>query len=113
VARKLRFSAKDPIPSEDLFRLLAKRPQTYFIHDVGVEYAWLALLCNEVRNADALYWFSDFQDRIEFKQCDIVRENLMNRKQRLYVHAYQRGGFLDTVLHQLVEPTNGDSIIEE
>jgi hypothetical protein len=112
-ARKFKFNPKDVIPMEEVFRLLSRRPQTYFIHGVGLGYTWLALLSNEVRSADALYWFSDFQDRVDFKQIGVVRENLMNRKQKLYIHAYQRGSAFDLVVSQLVEPTNGGVIEEE
>ena len=112
-ARKFKFSPKDPIPMEEIFRLLSRRPQTYFIHAVGLSYTWLALLSNEVRSADALYWFSDFQDTVNFRQVAIVKENLMNRKQKLYIHAYQRGSAFDLVVSQLVEPTKGDVIEAE
>ncbi|MDZ4287396.1 MAG: hypothetical protein U0984_05535 [Prosthecobacter sp.] len=115
-ARQFKFNPKDVIPSEDIFRLLSRRPQTYFIHEVQPNitgYTWLALLSSEVRSADALYWFSDFQDRVEFQQIGIVRENLKNRKQKLYIHAYQRGSSFDLVKSQLVEPTGGDFFEEE
>jgi hypothetical protein len=109
-ARGFKINPKDPIPMESVFRLLARRPQTYFIHNVGVSYTWLALLCNEVRGADALYWFADFQDNVNFRQLGVVKENLMNRNQRLYIHAYQRGTAFDLVVNQLVSPTGGDVI---
>jgi len=111
-ARKFKFSPSDVIPMEDIFRLLSKRPQTYFVHNVGTGYTWTALLCEQVRSADALYWFADFQDRTDFKQINIVRENLQRRKQRLYIHAYQRGSAFDTINTQLVQTTGGD-VIEE
>jgi hypothetical protein len=111
-ARKLKINPQNPIPSEDIFRMLARRPQTYFIHMLGVGYTWTALLSNEVRSADALYWFSDFADRVDIPQLRIVHENLKNRKQRLYIHAYERGSAFDLVKTQLVEPTGGD-VIEE
>jgi hypothetical protein len=112
-ASKFKYKSKDPIPSEDIFRMLAKRPQTYFIHNVGVSYAWLALLSEEVRNADGLYWFSDFQDTVEYKQATIVLDNLMRRKQRLYIHSYGKGQYFDIVKNQIVTITKGDSYIEE
>lgn len=111
--RKFTINRKNPIPSEDIFRLLSKRPQTYFIHNVGLGYAWLALLSDRVRDADGIYWFSDFQDRVDFSQINIVQENLLRRKQRLYMHAYMRGESFDLVKTQLVDPTHGDVKIED
>ena len=108
-----KIKTKDPIPSKELFLQLSRRPQTYFIHNVGVSFTWLALLSDEVRNADGLYWFSDFQDAVEFKQLGIVLENLKRRKQRLYIHSYGKGQYFDLVKNQLVIPTAGDSYVEE
>lgn len=108
-----KIDKKDPIPQQDLFLQLSRRQQTYFIHNVGVGYAWLALLSDEVRNADGLYWFSDFQDSVDFKQIGVVLENLKRRKQRLYIHSYGKGQYFDLVKNQLVVPTAGDSYIEE
>ncbi|OYW75312.1 MAG: hypothetical protein B7Z37_13920 [Verrucomicrobia bacterium 12-59-8] len=108
-----KIKTKDPIPSKDLFLKLSRRPQTYFIHNVGVGYTWLALLSDEVRNADGLYWFSDFQDVVDFKQLSVVLDNLKRRKQRLYIHSSGKGEFFDLVKNQLVVPTEGDSYIEE
>jgi len=108
-----KIKTKDPIPSKDLFLQLSRRPQTYFIHNVGVSFTWLALLSEEVRNADGLYWFSDFQDNVEFKQISVVLDNLKRRKQRLYIHSYGKGQYFDLVKNQLVTPTAGDSYVEE
>ena len=108
-----KIKSKDIIPNKALFLQLSRRPQTYFIHNVGVGYTWLALLSDEVRNADGLYWFSDFQDAVDFKQISIVLEYLKRRKQRLYIHSYGKGPSFDLIKNQLVVPTGGDSYIEE
>ena len=108
-----KIDAKKPIPSKDLFLQLSRRPQTYFVHNVGVGYTWLALLSDEVRNADGLYWFSDFQDTVDFKQVGVVLDNLKRRKQRLYIHSYGKGQYFDLIKSQLVVPTEGDSYAEE
>lgn len=110
---KYKIKSQDPIPSKELFLKLSRRPQTYFIHNVGVGYTWLALLSDEVRNADGLYWFSDFQDPVDFKQIAVVLDNLKRRKQRLYIHSSGRGESFELVKNQLVVPTEGDSYIEE
>lgn len=112
-ARSYRIPAGEPIQNEEIFNLLKRRPRTYFIFNVGISYAWLALLCDQVRDADGLYWFSDFQDPVNFRQIRTVRENLETRKQRLYAHAYFRGSGFDLVKTQLVEPTKGDYVLEE
>ena len=108
-----KIDTKKPIPSKDLFLQLSRRPQTYFVHNVGVGFTWLALLSDEVRNADGLYWFSDFQDTVDFKQIGVVLDNLKRRKQRLYIHSYGKGQYFDLVKNQLVVPTEGDSYAEE
>ncbi len=109
-ARKFKFSSNDPIPNESIFKILSRRPQTYFIHYVGIGYTWLALLSDHVRQADALYWFSDFQDNADFTQVEIVRENLKRRGQKLYIQPYQRGYAFDLVKSQLVDPSGGEVI---
>ncbi|MES2738649.1 MAG: hypothetical protein V4672_20200 [Verrucomicrobiota bacterium] len=111
--RKFRIDPKKEMQSEAIYRVLSKRPQTYFIHNTGLGYTWLALLHDKLRTADGIYWFSDFQDRVDFKQVTIVRENLERRKQRLYMHAYMRGTAYDLVKTQLVDPTKGDVKLEE
>ncbi|MEN3941245.1 hypothetical protein WJU23_08125 [Prosthecobacter sp. SYSU 5D2] len=111
--RKFRIDPKKEIQNEAIFRMLSRRPQTYFIHLTGLGYTWQALLSDKVRTADGIYWFSDFQDRVDFKQINIVRENLQQRKQRLYMHAYMQGGSYDLVKTQLVEKTGGDVFLEE
>jgi hypothetical protein len=68
------------------------------------------LLSEQVRQADALYWFSDFQDRVDFQQVLVVKENLLRRKQKLYIQPYQHGSSFDLVKSQLVDPTGGDVI---
>ncbi len=107
-----KIDTKKPIPSKDLFLKLSRRPQTYFIHNVGVGYTWLALLSDEVRQADGLYWFSDFQDAVDEKQMSMVLDNLKRRKQRLYIHSSGKGESFDLVKNKLVVPTEGDSNIE-
>jgi hypothetical protein len=108
--RKLKFKPSDVIQGESVFRLLAKRQQTWFIHGIGTGYTWTALLSEQVRQADAIYWFSDFQDRVDFQQVLVVKENLLRRKQKLYIQPYQHGSSFDLVKSQLVDPTGGDVI---
>lgn len=110
-ARRFKFSKSDVIPMESVYQVLAKRPNTWFVHYLGTNnYTWLALLSEQVRQADALYWFSDFQDPVNFQQVLTVKENLMRRKQKLYIQPYGIGSGLDLVKSQLVEPTGGEVI---
>lgn len=111
--RSFRINPKDFIPSEDVFRLLARRPNTYFIHITSLGNTWLALLNDRVRTVDGIYWFSDFQDRVEFQQMMVVKENLARRKQRLYIHAYMHGASYDQVRALLAEPSGGGAKVEE
>lgn len=111
--RKFRIDPKKEIQSASIYRILSKRPQTFFIHNTGLGYTWLALLNDKLRTADGIYWFSDFQDSVDFRQLTIVRENLERRKQRLYMHAYTRGSSYDLVKSQLVDPTQGDVKLED
>ena len=108
--KKIKFDPKDRIPLEEVYRPLAKRPNTYFVDYNGIVYAWTALINDLVRNADALYWFSDFMDDVEEKEIKIVLENLKRRKQRLYIHPSIHGASFEQVKNGLVIPTGGDVI---
>lgn len=108
--KKIKFDPKDRIPLEEVYRPLAKRPNTYFVDYNGIVYAWTALVNDLVRNADALYWFSDFMDDVEEKEIKIVLENLKRRKQRLYIHPSIHGASFEQVKNGLVIPTGGDVI---
>ena len=108
--KKIKFGPKDRIPLEEVYLPLSKRPSTYFVDYNGIVYAWTALVNDLVRNADALYWFSDFMDDVEEKEIKIVLENLKRRKQRLYIHPTIHGSSFEQVLNGLVIPTGGDVI---
>lgn len=107
----IRFSPRDPIPKDDVYSMLRKRPYTYFADYNGIVYAWTALLSNQVRNADALYWFSDFMDEVDDSQVKIVLENLKNRKQKLFIQPSEQGGYFNKIRDSLVKPTGGDVIL--
>jgi hypothetical protein len=96
---------------EAVYALMSKRPFTYFIKEQGIDYAWVSLLADEVRNAEALYWFSDFQDRVEDEQIDIVLENLKRRKQKLFIHASDQGFSFEKVRDRLSLPSGGSVIL--
>lgn len=102
-----------PVPKQDLFDFFKNRNNTYFLDYNGVAYAWLALLCDELREADVIYWFSDFEDKVEQKQMDLVLETLKRRKQRLYIHPQIHGQFFNDVVVNLVWPSGGQVIEPE
>lgn len=102
---------EDEIPEKEVYEVLAKRQQTWFIRRQGIHYAWLALMADELRHVDAVYWFADFQDATDEKQLERVLEVFERRKQKLYIHASQKGPSFATIRDTLVLPTGG-SVIE-
>lgn len=99
-------------PETEVYSIMEKRPSTYFIKSQGIQYAWIALLTAEVRNAEALYWFSDFQDDVDDDQMASVLENLKRRKQKLFIHASDRGSSFEKVRDQICLPSGGMVIAE-
>ena len=75
-----------------------------------MDFAWTALLCQEIRNADTVYWFSDFEDNVDERQMKTVLDNLLVRRQRLYIHPQTHGSSFQQVLSQIVEPSGGDVV---
>ena len=103
-------TSKGSMPKSQLYNFLARRNNTYFVDYNGVGFAWLAMLADEVRTADALYWFSDFEDGVQLKQMEIVLENLKLRKQKLYIHPQIKGTYLQEIVLNLVWPSGGKVI---
>lgn len=104
---------RDPIPEKEVYHMLAGRPETYFMQSQSVRYAWIALLAREAEDAEAIYWFADFQDYIEKEQINVVLDNLKRRRQRMFMHPLGKGTFLDKVRDMLVIPSGGDVIDSE
>ncbi len=109
----------DTSTSTQVFEVLQKRRNTYFIDVEDTRYSWLALLADELMNSDTIYWFSDFLDPVEDDQIRLVLENMKRRKQRLYIQNIQSyegikidamGAFFQKVRHQLVTPTGGEVV---
>ena len=94
-----------------VYDLMVKRPYTYFIKDQGINYAWVSLLAAEVRNAEALYWFSDFRDGVDDEQLKAVLENLKRRRQKLFIHASEMGDSFEEVRDKLAVPSGGSVIL--
>ncbi len=108
--KKIKFDPKSRIPFDEVYQVLARRPGTYFVDYNGIVYAWTALVNDLVRNADALYWFSDFMDDVDEKEIKIVLENLKRRKQRLFIQPSIHGASFEQVRKGLVIPTGGDVV---
>jgi hypothetical protein len=104
---------KGPIQAEDVFSLMHTRSETYFFKSQGIQYSWMALVARELAEADALYWFSDFQDQVDDKQIETVLKTLKRRKQRLFMHASVKGNSYEQVRDKLVIPSGGEVIESE
>lgn len=111
--RKLRYDPAKKMPLDDIYQMLSKRKSTYYIDFNGIGFAWTALMSNEVKEADAVYWFADFQDKVDEEQMDAVRKRFKARKQKLFIHASTRGRFFEPVRDNLVLPLNGEVIETE
>lgn len=108
--KKISFPPGEPIPLEDLFRFFSSRLGTYFLDYNGMDFAWSALLCNEVRSADAVYWFADFEDDVDNRQMKTLAENMRLRRQRLFIHPQIHGSSFNEVMDQVVKVTGGEVV---
>lgn len=116
-----KFSAKDlemffaerPMrsPVEQVYRRLTDRPDTFFVNEDSMGHAQVALLSEELADADTIYWFADFQDPIHDFTLSYVLGEFIRRKQRLYIHAASRGQYFEKVRDRLVQPLGG-AVIE-
>lgn len=108
--KTLRYDPALPMPLAEIYKKMNGRANTHFIDFNGIQYAWTALLSREVVEADTIYWFADFQDKVDEKQMDLVRKKLKARKQKLYIHASMRGRSFEQVRDGLVIPLGGEVI---
>lgn len=104
---------KGPLQEEAVFSLMHTRSETYFMKSQGIQYSWIALVARELAEADALYWFSDFQDQVDDQQLETVLKTLKRRKQRLFMHASDKGKSFEKVRDELVIPSGGEVIESE
>ena len=108
--KKLVYDPNTPMPLEAIYAQMVKRPNTYFIDFNGITYTSPALMCKEVMEADTIYWFADFQDRVDEAHMEEVFKKLKSRKQKLYIHASIRGRSFEQVRDKLVLPLGGEVI---
>jgi hypothetical protein len=111
--RKLTYDPATPMPLQDIYELMSKRKNTWYIDFCGITYAWTALMSKEVEQADAIYWFADFQDKVTPEMMDKVLKRLKARKQKLYIHASVKGRSFEQVKEGLVIPSGGEVIETE
>lgn len=108
--KSMKYDPAKPMPLESIYELMKKRPNTWYVDFCGITYAWTALMSKEVEDADAIYWFADFQDKVEESMMKDVVKRMKARKQKLYIHAVTRGRNFDQVVAGLVEPLGGEVI---
>lgn len=108
--KKFKYNPALPMPLEDIFNMMEKRQNTHFVEFNGITYAWTALMSKEVSDADTIYWFADFMDKVDADQMETVLKKLKSRKQKLYIHASVRGRSFEQVRDGLVIPSGGEVI---
>jgi hypothetical protein len=111
--KKLVYDPTLPMPLPDIYAKVSNRPNTFFVDFNGITYAWTALMSKEVMEADTIYWFADFQDKIDEEQAEVVRKKLKSRKQKLFMHASNRGRFFEQARDWMVTPLGGEVIEAE
>lgn len=108
--KNLVYDPEAPMPLPAVYEQMIKRSNTYFIDFNGITYTSSALMSKEVMEADTIYWFADFQDRVDEAHMEEVRKKLKSRKQKLYIHASIRGRSFEQVRDKLVLPLGGEVI---
>jgi hypothetical protein len=108
--RKIKYDPSMPMPLEGIFEMMNKRRDTWFVEFNGITHAWTALISKEVMEADTIYWFADFMDKVDSEQMALVLKTLKKRKQKLYIHASKEGRSFAQVRDELVIPSGGEVI---
>jgi len=111
--KKLTCDPEAEMPLAAIHKQMSNRLDTYFIDFNGINYAQTALLCKEVRDADTIYWFADFQDNVDEEMMKEVLRQLKSRKQKLYLHATMAGKSYGTVRDKVSVPSGGKAIVKD
>jgi hypothetical protein len=111
--RKIKYDPSRPMPLEAIFDLMSKRQNTWFVEFNGITFASTALMSKEVMEADTIYWFADFMDKVDSEQMKAVLKTLKKRKQKLYIHASREGRSFEQVRDELVIPSGGEVIVTQ
>ena len=99
------------IPSPEVYESFAKRPGTYYNDPDGPKSTADAILAREFDKVDAIYWFADFQDKIDEQAAEDVLRTLKRRKQKLYIHASQQGDYIASARDLICLPSGGKEIV--
>lgn len=103
--------ANMPLPS--LYKQMTEREDTYFIDFNGIFYSQPALLSKELKDADTIYWFSDFMDKVDEDEMKDLLKKLKSRRQKLFMHASVKGRFFEQVKKGLAIPSGGNAVVSE
>jgi len=113
----LKYDPKSPMPLEDVYKQVNNRKSTFFI-DRGVALGntstsvYWALMAKEIKDADVVYWFADFQDRIDDETAAEMVKKFKQRNRKLYIHApHDKGPSLNKVAENMVKPLKGEVTI--
>jgi len=79
----------------------------------GIHFTQAALMCKEVSEADTIYWFADFQDKVDEDEMRDVLRKLKSRKQKLIMHAPVKGRNFDMLEKGLAKRSGGQAILKE
>lgn len=99
-----------PPPVPEVYDVLVNRPKTYY-HDHGrTPMTGDALLSNELRKVEAVYWFADFQDEIKPEVAAEILKELKRKKQKLFIHASKKGRYYDVARDMIAVPSGGGEV---
>lgn len=99
-----------PLPVPEVYKVFASRQNTYYNDPEGPKSTADAILAREFDKVDAIYWFADFQDRIDEEQAGEILKTLKRRKQKLYMHASAQGQYIDVARNLICIPSGGKEI---
>jgi hypothetical protein len=110
--KKVDLSRTLPLP--EIYESFAKRPNTYYNDcENPLRSTADALTAREFEKVDAIYWFADFQDKVDEKAAEEVLRVLKRRKQKLYIHASDQGNYIDSVRNFICLPSGGKEIVSK
>jgi hypothetical protein len=111
----LKYDPKKPMPLEDVYKQVHKRKDTYFIDRFGRDTSvYSALMAKEIKDADMVYWFADFEDNINQDMARELVKKFKSRGRKITIHApHDRGKRLNEAKQWIVEPLGGEVIIQD
>jgi hypothetical protein len=110
---KVRYDKDLPMPLESLYKQMSNRPDTFFLDYNGIQHTQPALLGKELREADTIYWFADFMDKVDDEVMEDVLKKLKSRNQKLYIHGTIKGKSFEAVRDKLAIPSGGGAVVKD